>query len=207
MRRLWTHSEVGVGQSCTEVPAEAAPALTAQHIRRRSAAEGLQSLPTHLHAHISISSPEQLRPSHSYLQQRFQSFEVCDTFKQSKTDCSSLGWSQVQFYTRLCSVMTKTTTAVNTIIMSTWAFLPLWVCWSQVFLPKLAAALVWWTRNSGEENGDETNIIMTVHKSNFRAPLSDGTTPDVSCHWVDLRPKISEFRYNVETLKQAPTLI
>lgn len=54
MRLLRTHAEVGVGQSGTEVPAQATPALTAQHVRGRGAAERLKSLPTHLHTVTSF---------------------------------------------------------------------------------------------------------------------------------------------------------
>lgn len=53
---LGTHAEVGVGQSSAEVPAQAAPALTAQHVRRRGGAEGLQSLPAHLNPEPHHSS-------------------------------------------------------------------------------------------------------------------------------------------------------
>lgn len=43
-----THAEVRVTQGRAEVPAQAAPALTAQHVGGRSAAKGLESLPAHL---------------------------------------------------------------------------------------------------------------------------------------------------------------
>lgn len=44
------HAKAGVGlsQSGAEAPAQAAPALTAQHVGGGSTAEGPQSLPTHL---------------------------------------------------------------------------------------------------------------------------------------------------------------
>lgn len=54
VRLLRTHAEVRVGQSCRKVPAEAAPTFTAQHIRRRGTAEGLKSLPAHLHTELSF---------------------------------------------------------------------------------------------------------------------------------------------------------
>lgn len=44
-----THAEVRVGQSRAEVAAQAAPALAAQHVGWGGAAEGLKSLPAHLH--------------------------------------------------------------------------------------------------------------------------------------------------------------
>lgn len=47
-----THAEVRVAQGRAQVPAQAAPALAAQYVRRGGAAEGLKSLPAHLRTEL-----------------------------------------------------------------------------------------------------------------------------------------------------------
>lgn len=68
--------------------------------------------------------------------------------------------------------------------MCKWAFLPPWACWSQVFQPKLAAALVWWMHNSGKEMMKQRILWSTINQH-----LKKSSHCHARCfkgHWVDL---------------------